>query len=199
MPPQHTLTHDNTSGAFTDSICMSLPSHGTYLIASICCLPTVMRCLCCLPTLYVPLPPPSCRRCHLLCITFVAVFMSLLPPLSPYYSCCRLCAATATAFFVSLLLLFLCRCLFCITPIAVSYSFHIFRRHRTYPQLLLSTMFHYVLHKWLLSTVKVFNWSFYDFVSLHDEMNVRQWIDVLKGWGMSNLGIQVMAGLCLGV
>jgi hypothetical protein len=56
----------------------------------------------------------------------------------------------------------------------------------------------YCTNDCILSAEKVFNRSFYDFVSPSDEANVRQWIDVSKGWGVSDLGTPSDGGFVFG-
>ncbi|KAF8526092.1 hypothetical protein JB92DRAFT_2873302 [Gautieria morchelliformis] len=56
----------------------------------------------------------------------------------------------------------------------------------------------YCTNDCILSAEKVFNRSFYDFVSPSDEANVRQWIDVSKGWGVSDMGTPSDGGFVFG-
>jgi hypothetical protein len=56
----------------------------------------------------------------------------------------------------------------------------------------------YCTNDCIIPAAKVYNRSFYDFVSARDEANVRQWIDVSKGWGVSDSGHPSDGGFVFG-
>lgn len=56
----------------------------------------------------------------------------------------------------------------------------------------------YCTNDCIFNAAKLFNRSFYDFVSPAHEANVRQWIDVSKGWGVTDSGHPSDGGFVFG-
>ena len=56
----------------------------------------------------------------------------------------------------------------------------------------------YCTNDCIFTAAKINDRSFYDFVSPEDEANVRQWIDISKGWGISDSGHPCDSGFVFG-